>query len=192
VPDGDGDLARGLSTLHAHRVHLDVKSREAASEHVQHVSDCGTGRTGDDGDPLRQHGDRFFTSRIEEAFIRELFLELFERQLQRAEAGWLHGYGIELELSLLFVESQSPANDELQSVLDSEAKEAGIRGKKDHAHLRAGVLDRKIKMSGSGADDVRGLSLDAYVVVSKEIRVDLTDELTYFPDALCHSRILEK
>ena len=108
--------------------------------------------------------------------------------MQRAEAGRLDGDGVELELALLLVQRQTSADDELQSVLDAEAEEARIRGEEHHAHLRAGILDRKINMTGRGTDHVRRFAFDAYVVVTKELYVDLTDELTYFPDALGHTR----
>ena len=47
-------------------------------------------------------------------------------------------------------------------------------------------------MAGGRTHDVRRLPLDAYVVVSKELYVDLTDELTYLPDALGHAGMLLK
>ena len=137
-------------------------------------------------------GIGFFARGIEEPFLRELFLELLERQLQRAEAGGLDGDGIELELTFLLVKRQPAANDELQSVLDSETKEARIHGKKDHAHLRPGVFDRKIKMPGCRSDDVRRFAFDADVVVTKEIQVDLPDQLADLPDAFCHPRMVVK
>jgi hypothetical protein len=90
----------------------------------------------------------------------------------------------------LLIKREPAANDELQSVLDSEAKEAGIHGKKDHAHLRPGVFDRKIKMTGSRSDDVCRFALDADVVVTKEIQVDLPDQLADLPDAFCHARMV--
>ena len=144
--------------------------------------------TGDDGDALRQHRNRLLARGIEEAFIGELLLELLERQLQRAEAGRLDGDGVELELALLLVKRQPAADDELQSVLDAEAEEARVRGEEHHAHLRARIFDRKIKMAGRGTDDIRRFAFDADVVVTKEIEVDLTDELADFPDALGHTR----
>src|SRR5258706_175888 len=192
VADGDGDLTRRIPSLYPHGIHLHVKAGETPAENVQYVANGGAGRTGDDGDPLRQHRDRFFSGRVEQPLIGELLFQLFERQLQCSQTGRLHRHGVELKLSLLLVKGQPSADDELQSVLDAEAKEARIRGKKDHAHLRAGIFDRKIEMAGSGSYAVRGLAFDAYVVVSKELYVDLTDELTYVPDALCHSLILDK
>jgi hypothetical protein len=42
-------------------------------------------------------------------------------------------------------------------------------------------------MSGGGTDHIRRFTFDAYVVVTKELYVDLTDELTYFPDTLGHT-----
>ena len=169
-------------------IDLHVQSFEAASEDVEDVADGGAGRAGDDGDALRQHRDRLLARGIEEAFIGELLFELLERQLQRAEAGRLDGDGVELELALLLVERQASADDELQSVLDAEAEEARVRGEEHDAHLRARILDRKINVSGGGTDHIRRFAFDAYVVVSKELYVDLTDELTYFPDALGHTR----
>src|SRR5258707_9365515 len=106
VANGNGDLAGCVPALHAHRINLYVKAGEAAAENVQHVADGGAGRTGDDGDPLGQHRDRFFPRGIKKALIGELLLELFEGQLQRTEAGGLDGYRVELELSLLLLKSE--------------------------------------------------------------------------------------
>src|SRR5216684_1842844 len=192
VADGDGDLTRRIPSLHPHGIDLHVKAGEAPAEDVQHIPDGGAGRTGDDRDPRRQHRDRLFSGWVEQPLVGELLLELFERQLQCAQTSRLHRHRVELKLSLLFVKGQPSSDDELQSVLDSEAKEARIRGKKDHPHLRAGIFDRKIEVAGGGTYDIRRLAFDAYVVVSKELYVDLPDELTYLPDALCHSLILDK
>jgi hypothetical protein len=41
-------------------------------------------------------------------------------------------------------------------------------------------------MTGGRTDHIGRFAFDAYVVVTKELDVDLTDELTYFPDALGH------
>ena len=179
-------------SLNAHGVNLNVKSRESAAEDVQHVADGGAGGTRDDGDALRQHRDRLLTGRIEKALLRQLLLELLERQLQSAQAGRLHGHGVELELPFLLVERQAPADDELQSVLDSETKEARIHRKQHDPHLGAGVFDRKIKVSSSRSRHIGRFTLDADVVVSKELQVDLTDQLAHLPDPICHSRMVVK
>src|SRR4051812_13041482 len=186
VSDGDRDLARGIAALHADRINLHLQPFEAASEDVEDVANRSTGRAGNDGDPLRQHRNRLLSRRIEQSFLGELLFELLECQLQRAEAGRLDGDSVELELPLLFVKREASADDELQSVFNAEAEEACVRREQDHAHLGSRILNRKIDMTGSGTDDVRRFALDAYVVVSKELDVDLTDELTYFPDALGH------
>src|SRR4051794_12095140 len=186
VPDRDRDLSRGISALHADRINLHLQPLEAAPENVEDVANRSAGRAGDDGDPLRQHRNRLLSRRIEQSFIGELLLELLECQLQCAEAGRLDGDSVELELPLLFVKREASADDELQSVFDAEAEETCVRREQHHAHLGPRILDRKIDMTGSGTDDVRRFALDAYVVVSKELDVDLPDELTYFPDALGH------
>ncbi len=82
---------------------------------------------------MRQHGNRLLATVVEQTFLGEALLELFECELQRAEAGRLNRDGVELELPLLFVDGETPPHDELQSVLDAEAEKSRVRRKEDHA-----------------------------------------------------------
>src|SRR5207253_1925622 len=113
-------------------------------------------------------------------------LQLFEGELKRAESRWLRGERGELELSLLFVDRQPPAHDELQSVLDAKAEEARVGREHHHAHLCARVFDREVVMPCRRARVVRYLTLDGDVVVAEEIEVDLADQLAHLIDALAH------
>jgi hypothetical protein len=45
-------------------------------------------------------------------------------------------------------------------------------------------------MTGGRSNDVCGLAFDADVVVTKEIQVDLPDQLAYLPDTFCHPRMV--
>src|SRR5207245_10396832 len=56
-----------------------------------------------------------------------------------------------------------------------------------HAQLRAAILDREVAMPGRRAREVRDLAFNGDVAVTKEIKVDLTDQLADFPNLWRHS-----
>ena len=72
----------------------------AAGEHAQNVPKRGAVERRDDADAARQHRQRPFARRVEQAFGLEPPLELLERRLQRAESVRLERVADELILAL--------------------------------------------------------------------------------------------
>src|SRR5438552_6252179 len=182
MADRGGDFARGGRALHPDRIDLHVQSVVAAAEDVEDVADRCAGGAGHHGDALRQHWNRLFPRRLEQSFLGEPLFELLECELQRAKSRRLRGSGIEREVALRVIDRETSAHDEIQSVLDAEAKEARVAREQHDAHLRARVFDREIAVSGRRACEIRDFALDGDVVVTKEIDVDLPEEIADGPD----------
>src|SRR5258708_16916288 len=141
---GSGYFASRHRPLHTNGVDLQREPVVSAAEDMENVANRGTTRRGHDGDALREHRDRFLPRGVEEALFGQPFLELLESELQRSEASRLGRNRVELKLTLLLVDHQSPAHDELEAILDSEAEESRARGEKHDPERRPGVLDREV------------------------------------------------
>ena len=71
----------------------------------------------DHTDAARQHGQRLLARFVEKSFRLELFLQLLERELQRAQAHRLDVAHVNLILAAQFVNAERAANGDVQAVL---------------------------------------------------------------------------
>src|ERR1022692_2254976 len=90
------DLLYRAFALHQRWEEPDVETGEAAGQDLNHVGDDGAARRGDDADALGVARQRALAAGLEEAFFRQLLLELFEGELQRAVAQRLQEFDDEL------------------------------------------------------------------------------------------------
>ena len=99
-------------------------------------------------------GIGFFLSGGEQAFGFELGLELLEGQLQGSGAFGLDVFGGDLELAAVFVDGDSSADDDLQTVGGAKTQQARGGAEHDHVDLRVAVFQREVKMAGIGGAEI--------------------------------------
>ena len=142
-----GDILRRAIALHAHRVHDQVQIRKAPPEDSNNVP-YGRALWGrHHANAARQHGQRLLAPLFEQAFGFEALLELFERQLQRADAGRLDVLHVNLIFAARLVHADRSAHDKLQPVLGTELQPHRLAAEADTLHLGLGILQREIEMT---------------------------------------------
>ena len=173
------DLDRRALALHARGLDHDVRRGVSASEDLENVVDGGAIERGDDPDLARQRGQRALARRVEQPFLLQTRLELFERQLQRAESLWFEMLADQLVLAFGLVHRYAAARHHLQSVFRLELQ-IPERGAKDDAFdLRSGVLQREVQMAGVPQPAVRQLAFDPdFVELGFDQIADARRELT--------------
>src|SRR5215471_2749997 len=119
------------------------------------VAQGGGLRGSDDADRSRQSGYRFFASGIEQALGFELCLELLKGDLQGAGTLRFQVLRVDLQLTTVFVNRHSSAQDHLHAIAGTKAQQASGRAKDDNADLRSLVLEREIEMSGVLRAEIR-------------------------------------
>jgi len=112
VEQGDRrfNFGRSLVALHGDGEEEDVEAGMAAGDDVEEVANDRAGGRGDDGDGAWERGEGALAIGVEEAFVFESLLELFEGELERAGADGLHGFSDELHLSALLVDADAAAD----------------------------------------------------------------------------------
>ena len=155
VPDGAGDLRRGLRSLHPHGQQDHLGQGIAAAEYADHVVDRRPGTGGDDGDLLRVRGQGHLVGGVEEPLLPELLLELLEghRQIPRP----LGSQGIAVELvGPVPGKDRDPAGGHcLHAVLRPEPEAGGLSAEHDAPEGSLAVLQGEVVVAG-GIDLVVG------------------------------------
>ena len=126
------------------------KPGEAAAEHVQDVADHSTGGRRHHADALRQARQRALALGVEEPFLGEFLLELFERQLQRAGALRLDGFDDQLIFAARFVDVDAAARQHRHAVLRFKAEHARRVAEGHGTQLRGLILQQEVVMSAPG------------------------------------------
>ena len=140
-------LRRALP-LHAARREDDFQTRIPPLHDVQHVADRRARRRRHEADALRIFRQRTFPFRREETFRRELQLEFFERDLQRAHAAQFDLPHDQLILPAHLIDRDIALQEDLLPVRQQRARLAGGVAKTHAAQLRARVLEREINVAG--------------------------------------------
>src|SRR5262249_43298239 len=118
--DGLGDFQAGPVALHRHRADPDFCGRPSPPQDLQHVAHRRPGRAGDQHHTAGEARQFLLPLRVEVAANRELFLELPERQLQRADALGLQLLDLQLVLAARHVHAEPAAGDHLHAVAQVE------------------------------------------------------------------------
>ena len=91
-------------TLHLRGIDEDAHRLVTPVEDVEDVLDGSATRRSDQSDAARQRGKRLLAGGLEQAFRRELGLQLLEGDLQRPGALGLEVLGLKLQVAALVVE----------------------------------------------------------------------------------------
>ena len=102
-----------------HGARMISRRRIPPLHHVQHIANRRAGRRRDQADALRISGQRPFSFRREQAFRRELLLELLKRDLQRADALQFHRPHDELVLPARLIDRHVALQQKLLAVLQA-------------------------------------------------------------------------
>ena len=113
VIEGGFDFGGGLLALDRNGDKEHAEAGVAAGDDVEEVANHGTCGRGDDADGAGECGERALAGGVEEALGLEALLELLEGELEGASADGLHGFGNELELAALFVDTDAAANEDV-------------------------------------------------------------------------------
>lgn len=109
--------------------------------------------------------ERFLAGGLEQTLSGEFLLELFERQLKRAQAGGLQIFHVELILAPRLVYAQVAARDHRNAVLRFKFQITRLVAKAHGPKLSARILKREIKMAGAGSAKIRDFPGYPYVRV---------------------------
>ena len=101
---------------------------KSARKNLGDVAHHGAGGRSNDADALRKPRDGPLARRIEQAFGRQLLLQLFEGELQRAVALRLDGFHQKLILAARFVDIDVAARQDRHAVLRLEFQVAQRSG----------------------------------------------------------------
>ena len=96
---------------------------------------------------------------IEKAFLAELFLELLERELQRADPDRLHMLDDDLIITTRLIDADTAPDNHLQAILGPELQIAVAVPEARSLHLGALVLEREVHVAGGVVFEVRDLAL---------------------------------
>ena len=148
LPQRARHVRRRVRALHPRRAYDQMDVRVASTEHVDDVADGRAVERGDDADLARQRRQRPLARRVEEPLVLQPFLQLIERELQRAEAVRLEVLAHELVLALRLVHRDLAARDDSKTVFRLELQISERGAEDDRADLRSTVLQREIQVSG--------------------------------------------
>ena len=109
-----------------------MQTGKAARENLHHVGDGGAARRGDDADAPRKARQRPLALGREQALGGQLFLELLEGQLQRAQTLGFEQFHQQLVFAARFVDIDAAARQHRQPILRPEFPVA-VRGAEGHA-----------------------------------------------------------
>ena len=126
----------------------------------QDVAQGGGLRAGDDGQATREAGQRLLAVNGKNALIFKFGLELQEALEEVALAGPADGFDVELEFAARLVEGNEDAGFDLMTVLQPPAEHLRPASPHDAAHLGAGVLERKVNVTGGGVGQVGDFAAD--------------------------------
>ncbi len=138
------DLFYRSFALHQRRKQADVQTRESPRQDMHHVRNGGAAWRGDDADAPREARQRSLALGCEQPFRRELFLQLLEGELQRAEALRLDQLHQQLILAARFVYIDAPTGEYGQPILRLELPVAVRGAEGDALHLRFALFEREV------------------------------------------------
>ena len=143
-----GDFFGRAVPLHLHGIELHVRAGEPPLQHAQDVADGRAGGRSDDADAPRHDGQRLLARFVEEPFLLQLFLQLLEGQLQRAQPHGLDVTDVHLIFAAHFVDAEGSAHADVQAILGTELDAAQLIAKADATNLRARILQSEIEVTG--------------------------------------------
>ena len=163
-------------------LHVDI--REAALEDAENVLNRRSRGRSDDADAARQNGQRFFARFIKEAFFLQLFFELLEGELERAESDRLDVRDVNLIFATQFVDAERAAHGDVQAIFGAKLESAGLVAKADAADLRARIFQSEVEMTHLRRAVIRNFAFDPDVAEGAFEKVaDAFGELADFPHA---------
>src|ERR1700733_8286781 len=118
----------------------------------------------DDADALRKPGNRTLALRIEQTFGRQLLLQLFEGELQRAVALRLNGFHQKLIFAARLVNINMAARENRHAVLRLDFQVAQRLPEAYATQLRVVILEREIAMAARDGFTSRDFSRPPDVV----------------------------
>ena len=136
--------------------HLD--HRCAPPERGEHVAQRRRSGRCNDANGARKGRQRAFNMRIEQAFVRQLFLQLQERLEQGAGAGTHQSIHVELVITTRFEQRQRGAHFHRIAIARLPVESPGAVFPHGAAHLGACVLEHEVQMPGSCPRQVRQLT----------------------------------
>jgi hypothetical protein len=164
----------------------------SAGNDVEKVADDSAGGRGDDADGAGKCRQGTLARLLEEAFGFEALLELFECELKGTCSDRLHGFSDQLHLAALLVDADAAADQDVEAVFGSEAKEHGLAAEEDDGELGVGVLEGEVDVAGRSGAVIGNLAFDPDVaVLLLDEFADLGDEIADGPDAAGGARILK-
>ena len=149
-PDGRRNLRSRFKPLHHDRAEQQPDTRPAAADHVADILQRRPGFTGDDTNTFGVRRQRLFMCGVEQTFLFQPSLQLFQRKLCRAQTVREHFVHIDLKRAVPLVKGSTAAHHHPHSFLRAKRHTAGI-GAKHHCFYAAGfVPQRKIAVSAAG------------------------------------------
>jgi hypothetical protein len=116
----------------------------AALDHAKHVADGRAGRRRDDADASGKDRHRLLVIEGEQTLFIEPLLELFERELKRADSFGFYIVDDKLVLAARLVQAHPAPADDLDAVLQRELEETLGRAEKDGPDLALLVLQGEV------------------------------------------------
>ncbi len=148
LPQRPRYLRHRIVALHAGRADDEMRVRVAASKDFDDVAQRGAVEGGDDPNLPRQRRQRTLAFGVEQPLGLQLFLQLLERELPRAEPVRFEVLADELIFALGLVHRDLAARDHAQTIGRLELQVPERRTEHKPAQLRARVLEREIEMAG--------------------------------------------
>jgi len=153
------DLRRRFLPLDERRAEHDLRQREAAAEHVEHVLKGGGSGRSDYADAAREGGQGALDGRVEQPFRLQAGLEGLEAGVEVAAPGGLEQVGVELVLAAGLVDGDVPVHQHAVALARLVAQAQGVAFP-HHAFERGGlVLEGKIPVAGARRGEVADLAL---------------------------------
>ena len=149
-----------LRTLHGNGVDQNRHGGEAPRQYMQDVADRRSGGRSDHPDTARKRRQRAFAFGCEQSFRGQFGAQFLELPLQGAEACILHVVDDELVFAARLIQSDTRPYQHLLAVARGEGAQHVSLPKHAAAHLRPGVFQRKIPMSGTRLREIGNLRLE--------------------------------
>jgi len=131
---------------------------KAPLQNLQHVLKDRPLQGSDDADALGKNGEVALPRELEQAFPLELALEFLEPLLQAPLAPRPYLGDLDLVLPARLVNRNHPPHQYRLAILQREADAPGLALEHDRGECRAEILQREIKMPGSGRTEIGNLS----------------------------------
>ena len=124
-----------------------MEKRPPSLQDREDVTDSRSGDRGHDSDGAGKRWQGFFPLQVEEPLCSQPLLELFERQLKRADTLGLDMLEHDLILAPRLIDSEPTAHDHVEPFLESKPEPYGVRSKEHSSNLAGTVLEGTVEMS---------------------------------------------